>query len=418
MFGIIDHFRARGLRVGLVTVDHGGILNGEIRARVDGAWFFKTGDAAARSVFDQLPGPLRRSAQRARNIARKRLGRLRASFKRPTAASSSKDDGAALSYLALKIWPAFDAFAARCAAQSCARVAVAEFAWATGAFAGLGREVLRVVDTHDVQHLRRQNAQAAGHDLPDRACGREEEIAALATADVLLAIQRGEAEILREMLPGARVITAEHALARLIRCPVEETRLEVLFVGNYYPPNIAGVEQFLAQVWPQVRAAAPAARFVVCGKVCDAFRGCSVPGVELAGVVPDLEPYYRAAAIVVNTVPYGTGLKIKTVEALAHGKCTVVTPAGAEGLATFPDEGLRVCAIEEMGGVIAALLGERAALSRASDGAWRFAEKHLSGDAVYGEITALVEAHLRGDVAYSAGSGSSGPLPVSVVRSK
>lgn len=396
MFGIIDHFRARGLRVGLVTVDHGGILNGEIRARVDAAWFFKTGDAAARTLFDRLPGPVRRHVQRVRNIARKRLGQLRVAVRPPVVAERVIRTSEAPSYLALKIWPAFDQFAARCAAQSGARVAVAEFAWATGAFAGLGREVLRVVDTHDVQHLRRENAQAAGHDLPDRACGREEEIAALAPADVLLAIQRGEAETLRTMLPGKRVVTAEHALARLVHCPVEESRQEVLFVGNYYPPNIAGVEQFLAQVWPEVRAAAQEARFIVCGKVCDAFRGCSVPGVELAGVVPSLEPYYRAAAVVVNTVPFGTGLKIKTVEALAHGKCTVVTPAGAEGLPALPAEGLRVCALEEMGAVIAVLLCDGAALKQASDDAWRFAQERLSGDAVYGELTELVEAHLRG----------------------
>ncbi|HEY6838482.1 MAG TPA: glycosyltransferase, partial [Geobacteraceae bacterium] len=47
----------------------------------------------------------------------------------------------------------------------------------------------------------------------------------------------------------------------------------------------------------------------------------------------DLTDEYRRAAIVINPIVAGTGLKIKSVEALCHGKALVTTVNGAEGIA-------------------------------------------------------------------------------------
>jgi glycosyltransferase involved in cell wall biosynthesis len=53
----------------------------------------------------------------------------------------------------------------------------------------------------------------------------------------------------------------------------------------------------------------------------------------LLGVVDgSLAPVYRSAAVVVAPIFEGTGLSIKTVEALAMGKAVVGAPAAARGL--------------------------------------------------------------------------------------
>ena len=54
--------------------------------------------------------------------------------------------------------------------------------------------------------------------------------------------------------------------------------------------------------------------------------------MELLGVVESLEEAYTRAAVIVNPVLAGTGLKTKTVEALGHAKPLVTTSCGAEGI--------------------------------------------------------------------------------------
>lgn len=382
LFALVEHLRAEGLRVGLVTADHGGIYNAEIAPRVDRVDFYRARRQIVKRWFHRLPAGLQRYAQRGENIARKRLARLRA---------GKQDSGH--SFLSQKIDPAFNAFAAACAEASHARAVIAVFAWTAPALSLLPQGVLRICDTIDVQHHRREKAQAAGYDLPQRGCTRQEEITALRHADVLLAIQTEEGGTFREMLPDKRVMVVEHALQVQVRQPAPPGARDILYVGNHYPPNIAGAEAFLSEVWPEIRKAVPDARFVMCGKLCEAFAGRDLPGVHLAGLVPSLDVYYRGAAVVVNLVPYGTGLKIKTVEALSHGKCTVVTPAGAEGLRRRPARGLIVCTLAEMAGRITALLQDPPARMAEADAAWEYACEHLTPQAVYGELTTSVKEH-------------------------
>lgn len=342
---------------------------------------------------------LKRNVSRARVGLRKALPEpFKAAVIRPLRSAISQAPkgvpNSSTSFLARKISPSFNRFARECALQSGARVVVAEFAWTAPALAGLPEGVLRIVDTIDVQHLRRQRAREAGHDLPDRDCSREEEVAALKDSDVLLAIQQGEAAVLREMLPAKKVVVGEHALGTSSWHQGSATSKNILYVGNLYPPNVAGAEAFLAKAWPEIRAQVPDARFVVCGKVCTAFDGRTDPGLVLEGLVPSLDPYYAAAAIVVNLVPYGTGLKIKTVEALAHGKCTLVTPPGAEGLPVLPEGGLKILELDAMADAIVSLLRDPAARGREEAASWAYAQAHLSPAAVYGELTALIRDHL------------------------
>jgi hypothetical protein len=50
--------------------------------------------------------------------------------------------------------------------------------------------------------------------------------------------------------------------------------------------------------------------------------------------VEDTLPLYRAAALIINPVVAGTGVKIKTLEALCHLRPIVTWPGGVDGLDT------------------------------------------------------------------------------------
>jgi glycosyltransferase involved in cell wall biosynthesis len=59
--------------------------------------------------------------------------------------------------------------------------------------------------------------------------------------------------------------------------------------------------------------------------------------VSLLGNQDSLVDTYARAAVVINPVKFGTGLPVKTIEALSYGKPIVATSAGGRDLEDFSD---------------------------------------------------------------------------------
>jgi glycosyltransferase involved in cell wall biosynthesis len=107
--------------------------------------------------------------------------------------------------------------------------------------------------------------------------------------------------------------------------------------------------------------------------------------VLVAGSVPDLEPYYRRAALVAVPMRLGGGTRIKVLEALAHGKALVTTSIGAEGLSLRSGEALEIAdGPDAFADACVRLLGDAAARRRlAENGRARVLERY-EWDAVLG----------------------------------
>lgn len=113
----------------------------------------------------------------------------------------------------------------------------------------------------------------------------------------------------------------------------------ICFLGSLeWQPNVQGLRWFLDQVWPAVHAAHPEAEFHVAGKnPPPELEKLSVPGMRFHGMVPDAPAFLDASHIFVVPLFSGGGMRMKIVEAMANGKCTVSTRIGAEGIA-YKDE--------------------------------------------------------------------------------
>lgn len=191
-------------------------------------------------------------------------------------------------------------------------------------------ECLRILDTHDIfgerHRLYRQNGMAPQWYYTSE----KEEKKALDRADLVLAIQEEEA-VYFSRLTGGRVITVGH----LPNLPEEDDFPEsgearLLFVGSGNPINVDALKWFLDEVFDSVRRVVPTIELEVVGRC--ALSMAPREGVSLVGPVPDLASCYRRATVVINPVKFGTGLKIKTIEALSMGRPLVTTSAGAAGL--------------------------------------------------------------------------------------
>lgn len=390
IFAIVDHLREQGFRVDVVARDHGRRLNRQIRRRFDRVWILWGPEGGVwgpgrwtrfrRRLTSRIPWKFKRP------LRRKVPARLRA---------DSEPAPRQTSYILRKIDPRLCHLAGEAARTSRHDAVISEFAWTARALDEVPEGTLRIIDTHDIQHLRHPNAEAAGRSLPHHRCTREEEVRELERADVLLAIQAEEAETLKGLCPGKQVVIAEHALAAPHLLASPESSKTILFVGNLYDPNLSGLTAFLKNSWPGIRASVPGSELLVCGRICEAFES-TIPGVKFLGVVPELNGFYERAAVVINPATYGSGLNIKSVEALSLGKCVVGTSSAFRGIS--PGERppfIEVSTDDEMTQSVISLLEDPKLRSDMEHRTHAFAKKYLAPELIYSDLARLVEEHVR-----------------------
>ncbi|MDR7421389.1 MAG: glycosyltransferase [Armatimonadota bacterium] len=108
----------------------------------------------------------------------------------------------------------------------------------------------------------------------------------------------------------------------------------ILFAGFLaYPPNLDGAVWLLDEIAPRIWRRRPRVRFRLVGDAPEALRQRhDPPAVTVRGVASDMWPELATADLVVVPIRFGSGTRIKILEAFAHRLPVVATPAGAEGL--------------------------------------------------------------------------------------
>lgn len=264
---------------------------------------------------------------------------------------------------------------------------------------------LRVIDSIELFSRLKESLACQGvSDAGGLELSTEQELFLLRRADVVLAIQQTEYEALKEMLPDHDVLVTAMDLDLPLLHPEASVAGRVLMVGSDNQFNVRGATHFLERIWPGVREAIPGASLHVVGKLSRCLE-TSDPSVSLLGYVDSIEAEYRAACAVVNPCLHGTGLKIKTIEALAWGKAHVGWPVSADGIVELGNLPYPIARDDaDFVSALVGFLGDAALRARHEVAARAFAQAHFSADAVYGPLAARIEASLSGACAPSAGT--------------
>ena len=110
----------------------------------------------------------------------------------------------------------------------------------------------------------------------------------------------------------------------------------ILFLGSLeWRPNFDAVTVLLDRVFPEVKAAYPAAKLWIVGRnPPDSLirRSAETIDVELHANVSDVRPYLSQSAVMAVPLRIGGGSRLKILESLASGLPVVSTKVGAEGL--------------------------------------------------------------------------------------
>lgn len=199
---------------------------------------------------------------------------------------------------------------------------------------GTRQSIVCAVDTHDILWQRNDQFRAQGQAHWLDATQQDEETA-LAEYDLIIAIQAKEADYFATIASPEKVSTTamEFRATSTTNSAAESPRIGLLSSNNW--ANVDTVTEVL-RVWPQILAERQDLKFVLAGSICESEEirklTATTTNIQIMGKVESPEDFYEQVDIVWNPVRYGTGLKIKNLEALAHAKCLVTSPHGATGL--------------------------------------------------------------------------------------
>jgi glycosyltransferase involved in cell wall biosynthesis len=251
-----------------------------------------------------------------------------------------------------------------------------------------------LIDTHDLLHQRAPRFRANGL-VSALEVDVREETEAFATYDAILAIHAGDGGTIRTLVPEKTVLVVPHGIELPVPVPgfVPGPRpIRLGFLGGRDPSNHAGLHWFLDHVWSKLAARfAERVELVVAGQVGATWTRTE-KGIRLVGAVESIGEFWPAIDIAINPVRFGSGLKIKNVEALAYARSLVTSPIGAEGLESAAPAGLCIAETpEEWLAILSRFLEDPARIEQTGRVGRAYAERHFPPTAAFSELDAFLD---------------------------
>jgi glycosyltransferase involved in cell wall biosynthesis len=202
--------------------------------------------------------------------------------------------------------------------------------------------MVKVIDTHDKMGNRYEMLRANGQPLEFFSCSPEEEGAYLRRADLVIARRQEEADYFDSVTGLQSAIVVPH-----VEPPVFLTKNfmqlnSVGVVASANRINLALVLEFLQTIDRYLTDSICPFTVHVAGEVknmvsdlpkkdADVFNR---PWVKMHGFVPEIADFYQSMDLIVSPVTMGTGINVKTVQAMAYGMPLLTTVCGSKGIET------------------------------------------------------------------------------------
>ncbi len=223
-------------------------------------------------------------------------------------------------------------------------IAFVHYAFMSAVFEALPPMSKKILLTHDAFANRNQRMLEAGYLQSGWvSLTAEGETLACLRADVVVAVQEEEAKYFSRLVDGKSEVR--------IVAPVIPTTMNVMpsrtgqnpmrigYFGSSNWINEANLAAFL-ECWLEDEDLRGESEIIIAGGVCDSFAQRVKNGEQILaraapkmlGRMDDLSAFFQTCDVIVNPERGGSGIKIKTLEALAAGSAIVTTLAGSVGI--------------------------------------------------------------------------------------
>lgn len=213
-------------------------------------------------------------------------------------------------------------------------VLLVNYIWMSKAFEAVPPHVIKMQQTHDAFSDRMiKLSTKQGFSPGFFSVSPQDEARGLGRADINIALQKGE-ELFFRTLTEKPVVTLQHIPEErpfIPASPPQGRNLRVGFVGGDNNINVKTIFNFV-ECLARAPAVAEGLELCIFGAVCNNFGKEGPAFVKLMGVQESIRDVYESMDVMINPMEEGTGLKIKSVEALHYHRPILMTGVASEGL--------------------------------------------------------------------------------------
>lgn len=176
----------------------------------------------------------------------------------------------------------------------------------------------------------------------------------------------------------------------------EETLKQLLYVGTLnWEANIDGLQWFFSDVWPKIYAADPDITLKIVGKNPDPSlisAAKNLENIEFTGFVDDLEPLFKQSRLFLAPLRFGSGIKVKVLNAMCRGIPVITTDVGAEGLDVRSGEHLMITnTAAQMSDSIITLMDDRSLWQHLADHSRQIIRDKYNWNIVLGDMDFVLQ---------------------------
>ena len=200
-----------------------------------------------------------------------------------------------------------------------------------------------IFDTVDLQFLRerrRAHVEKNPRVMKNAERLKKLELKLAQACDLTLVVSPVEQEIILKEYPSARVMVLSNIHKVTIPNNGYQERKHIMFLGSFaHLPNIDAVKWFVEKIFPIIKSKLLYIKFFIVGSSPPKdIISLKSEDIIVTGYVDDLKPYFETSRVFVSPLRYGSGVKGKICEAMAHGLPVITTNIGAEGMGLIDGE--------------------------------------------------------------------------------
>lgn len=215
----------------------------------------------------------------------------------------------------------------------------------------------------------------------------EEELMLFHKFDKIIFLQKEELEKVLPFIGEDRLLLCPHPVVPEENISVREDVKTIGFFGGPSWPNIDGLQWFHDLVVPLLGDLAQ--KCVIHGAILYSPFYSFSSRLNRGQLFPSINSFYKSIDIAINPVLYGSGLKIKTVEALSYGIPLVTTSIGAQGLKEESNRSFLLADTpEEFAASIHRLASSLSLRHQLSSRSKAFSKKHFTPEACFASLLA------------------------------
>jgi len=184
----------------------------------------------------------------------------------------------------------------------------------------------KMLEVHDVMHIREQAFSAYGYTAPI-SVKPADELASMRRYDCVLVLNTEECRYLADQ--GVDQAVYLPPSMNFVQSPVSPEARPIGCIGSQAKPNLHGLRACLGLLGELGG--------VLAGPLSQAkeVRALDSSSLMTMGIVDEVADFYRQVEVVLSPIRFGAGLKIKVLEAIAHGRPVLATEHSVAG---FPEE--------------------------------------------------------------------------------